>query len=355
MNKKLLIILSVCVSLSVLPFFNVASAEQKVLNILTWAGYNEDRIIKPFEEKYNCKVNSKNFSGDEQMLTIWSASKPGTWDVVNPDGPWVKLLAEQGKIRALDPKKFPFDDLFPIFQRFPQHWDGDTLWGVPSRWGFYGIAYNTNYVSKEDVNSWKLLWDPKYKGKVGIYGWYLPNIGNFGRYLGFTNPYDIDLEQLQQLEKVLLDLKPQVATITLTASDLIQALANESVWLAPAGNWAAVTLKEEGLPIEHNVPEEGAVSWTESLCITSDSQNPDLAEKYIQWMLSPEIQAKLAWADAFHAATPNKKAAQFLTKEQAEILRMTDSGVEIVKRVSPRKIPKHEEAWKDVWLKFKGE
>jgi len=159
----------ICLSLLVTSFVGNAFAEKKVLNILTWAGYNEDRIIKPFEEKYDCTVNSKNFSGDEQMLTIWSASKPGTWDVVNPDGPWVKLLAEQGKIRQLDPTKYPLNDLFPIFQRFPQHWEGDKLWGVASRWGFYGIAYNTKYVSREDVQSWKALWDPKYKGRVGIY------------------------------------------------------------------------------------------------------------------------------------------------------------------------------------------
>ena len=354
MKRNALIVIAVSVCLLVAPLVNTVLAEKKVLNILTWAGYNEDRIIRPFEEKYNCKVNSKNFSGDEQMLTIWSASKPGTWDVVNPDGPWVKLLAKQGKIRKLDPAKYPLNDLFPIFQRFPQHWDGDTLWGVASRWGFYGIAYNTKYVSAEEVKSWKVMWNPKYKGKVGIYGWYLPNMGNFGRYLGFKDPYNVNLSQLGQLEKTLLELKPQVATITLTASDLIQAIANESVWIAPAGNWAAVTLKEQGLPIEHFVPQEGAVSWTESLCVTADSQNPDLAEKFLQWMLTPEIQAKLAWADAFHAATPNKKAAQFLKPEQAELLRMTETGVEILQRVSPRMLPKHEEAWKDVWLKFKS-
>ncbi len=354
MNRKIIVAVSIVISLVMIPFFQSAMAEKRVLNILTWAGYNEDRIIEPFEKKYNCKVNSKNFSGDEKMLTIWAGSPKGTWDIVNPDGPWVEKLAKQGKIRELNAKRYPLEDLFPLFQRFPQHWVEGKLYAAASRWGFYGIAYNTKYVSREEVNSWKILWEPKYKGKVGIYGWYLPNMGNFGRYLGFENPYDINSEQLKQLEKALLDIKPNVATITLTASDLIQALANESVWLAPAGNWAAVTLKEQGHSIEHVVPIEGAVSWTEGLCITADSKNPDLAEKYIQWMLSPEIQAKLAWASAFHAATPNKKAAKFLKKEQAEMLRMTDLGVEIVKKVSIRKLPKDEEAWKDVWRNFKA-
>ena len=354
MRSRKFFTIGVILGFVLLAFTHVASAEKRVLNILTWAGYDEDRIIRPFEEKYNCKVNSKNFSGDEQMFTIWSAAKKGTWDVVNPDGPYVKVLADQGKIKELDPAKYPLLDLFPLFQKFPQHWVNGKLYGVASRWGAYGIAFNTKYVKKEEVTSWKILWDPKYKGKVGIYGWYLPGMGIMGRYLGFKDPYDIDAEQLKQVEKVLLELKPNLATITLTASDLIQALANESVWLAPAGNWAAVTLKEQGHSIEHFVPEEGSVSWTESLCITSDSQNPDLAEKYIQWMMSPEIQAKLAWADAFHAATTNRKAAEFLTAGQAEMLRMNDFGIEIVKRVSPRKLPKDEEAWKEVWQRFKG-
>ena len=51
----------------------------------------------------------------------------------------------------------------------------------------------------------------------------------------------------------------------------------------------------------------------------------------------------------------NEALIRVKRKEQAEMLRMTDTGVAIVKRVSPRKLPKHEEAWKDVWLKFKGE
>jgi len=330
-------------------------AEEKVLNILTWAGYNEDQIIVPFEQKYSCKVNSKNFNGDEQLITRWETAPKGTWDVVNPDDQWVELFAKQGKVRELDPSKYPLQDFFPRYQKFPQHWVDGKLYGVATRWGFYGIAYNTKYIKESEVDSWKILWDPKYKGKVGIYDWYIPNIGNFGRYIGLEQPYDMDNEQLKKVEKLLLELKPNVGTIALTASDLISALANESVWISPAGEWARVTLKEQGHPIEHQVPKEGSVSWNEALCITSDSKNPDLAEKFIQWMASPEIQAKLAWAKAFHAATANRKATQFLTPEQVDLLRMNDKGMEIHNKTCFRKIPKDEQAWKDVWQKFKAE
>jgi spermidine/putrescine transport system substrate-binding protein len=354
MKTKLYVVALVASFLFLSIVSQPAMAQQKVLNILTWAGYNEDQIIVPFEKKYNCKVNSKNFSGDEQLITIWETSPKGTWDVVNPDDQWVELFAKQGKIRALDPKKYPLKDFFPRFQKFAQFWLGDKLYGVATRFGYYGIAFNTKYISKDKVESWKILWDPKYKGKVGIFDWYIPNIGNMGRYIGVDQPYDMNKEQLKKVEELLLQLKPNVGTIALTASDLIAAMANESVWLSPAGEWARTTLKEQGHPIEHYVPKEGSVSWNEALCITADTKNLDLAEKFVQWMASPEIQAKLAWAKAFHAATPNSKATKFLTPEQVDILRMNETGMELMKRTCFRKIPPDEQAWKDVWMKFKA-
>ena len=331
-----------------------AHAQKKEINILTWSGYEETKIIQPFEQKHGVKVNFKTFENSENMITIWSASKPGTWDVVNPDESFVPGLIKQKKLKALDPKKFPMDDLFPQFKHFDQHWEGNTMYAVPSRWGVYGLTYNTKNVAKEDVASWKVMWDPKYKGKVGIYGWWLPNMGNIAAYLGFKSPYDITPEQLKQVEKALLELKPNLATIANTASEMIQAMMNETCWIGGVGEWGAVAMKEQGKPVEYVVPKEGSVMWTEGLAIPSDSQNAQLAELFIQYMLTPEAQAKLAWADALHAPTPNRKAAQFLTKQQAEWLMMDEQGVQIVKRVIPRKLPKDEEAWKSVWLKFKG-
>jgi spermidine/putrescine transport system substrate-binding protein len=354
MKGKVVVLAFICLGVIFFATNHAVYAQKPEINILTWSGYEESKIIKPFEEKYNCKVNYKTFENSENMLTIWAASKPGTWDVVNPDESFVPALIKQNKLKALDPKKFPMDDLFSQFKRFDQHWDGDKMYAIPSRWGFYGLVYNTKLVAKEDVASWAGLWNPKYKGKVGIYGWWLPNMGNIGRYLGFESPYDINNEQLKQVEKALMELKPQLVTIANTASEMIQALMNDSCLFAPIGNWGAVAMKEQGKPVEHVVPKEGGVSWTEGLAIPSDSQRAELAEKFIQYMLSPETQAKLSWADALHAATPNRKAAQFLTPQQVEWLRMNDQGVDIVKRLFPRKLPKDEEAWKNVWLKFKG-
>jgi hypothetical protein len=73
-------------------------------------------------------------------------------------------------------------------------------------------------------------------------------------------------------------------------------------------------------------------------------------------VVSPEIQARLAWANAFHATVPNAKAANFMKKEHAAMLKMDNwdylNGA--LKIIAPRKLPADEEAWKKIWQTFKS-
>ncbi len=338
-------------------FFGVNRAAAKdELNLLVMPGYEEPQIINEFEQKYNCKVNSKIYPSSDEMMALIKSAQKGTFDVLSPDAPYVAKLVNADLIQPLNPADYPIDDLYDRFQHFGQHWIDNKLYAVTSRWGFYGLAYNSKYVDATDMQSYAGLWEEKYKGKIAIFDWYLPNMGCIGRYLGYEQPYDIGSEQLQKIAETLFSLKPYVGTIAATNSDTIQALANENVWISIAGRWLQVLLKEQDHPIELANPKEGGVSWTEALVITKHSRNPELAKKYIQWVLSPEIQAKLAWANAFHACVPNSKAVNYLEEEQAQMLGMDnyEELSKILKNIANRKVPADEEAWKKIWLEFKS-
>jgi len=56
-------------------------------------------------------------------------------------------------------------------------------------------------------------------------------------------------------------------------------------------------------------------------------------------MISPEVQAKHAWADAFHATVPNTEAGKLLTKEQAAMLKMDNPALmaDMLKRMFGKK------------------
>ncbi|MBC8576803.1 ABC transporter substrate-binding protein [Yanshouia hominis] len=327
------------------------------LNLLVMAGYEEDQIIKPFEEMYGVKVNAKIYPTSDQMFAMLQNAKEGEWDIVTPDTPWVDKLVQADLIDELNPADYPeIENFYDRWKDFDQVKVDGKLYAMVSRWGYYGIVYNSNYITEEEASSTNIMFDPKVKGKVVLFDWYLPNMGILSRYTGNEQPYDLTAEQLAGVEARLTELKPQVGIIAATNADTIQALANESAWISFGGEWLQVLLKEEGRPIEVLVPDEGGVSWTESVSIVKSSQNKEAAKAFIQYLSTPEVQAKLAWSNAFHSTVPNKKALDYLTDEQAKLLRMDDEAKmeEMLANIATRKVPENEADWQAIWDKFKG-
>lgn len=326
------------------------------LNLLVQAGYDEPQIIQPFEEMYGVKVNSKVFPSSDEMFATLQASRPGDWDVTMPDTPWIARLHEAGLVEALDSADYPIQDQYERWQDFDQLFVDGTRYGIVSRWGLYGIVYNSKYVTEEEAQSIAVMYDPKHQGKVILFDWYLPNMGMIGRYAGFEQPYDVTGADFETIKERTFELRPQVGVIAATNTDTIQAIANESGYLSFGGEWLQLLLKEQGHPIELAVPKEGGVSWTEAVVHLTGSQNPAAAKAYMQYILSPEAQAKLAWANAFHATVPNKLAVEFLTPEQAEALRMNDPAQidAILANIATRKLPADEQPWINAWDEFKS-
>lgn len=352
-----------CLVLASLLFARASQAEEpkkigKTLNLLVMGGYEEEQIVKPFEEMYGVKVNAKIYPTSDQMFALLQNAKEGEWDIVTPDTPWVEKLVKADLIDELNPADYPeINNFYDRWKDFDQVKVDGKLYAVVSRWGYYGIVYNSNYITEEEASSTSFLYNPKVKGKVVLFDWYLPNMGVLSRYAGNTLPYDINAEQLAVVSSELTKLKPQVGSIAATNADTIQALANESAWISFGGEWLQVLLKEEGHPIEVLVPKEGGVSWTESISIVKSSKNKEAAKAFIQYLTTPEVQAKLAWSDAFHSTVPNKKALEYLTHEQAQLLRMDDEAKmdEMLANIATRKVPADEAAWQAVWEKFKSE
>lgn len=368
MKKVLILVLVLLIAMPVLngcsdnkPIPNEPAGEtEKIggeLNMLVMPGYEEEKIIKPFEEKYGVKINTKVYSTSDQMFSLLSNSTEGEWDIVTPDTPWVSKLVEADLIDELKPEDYPeLENFYDRWKNFDQVKVDDKMYAIVSRWGYYGIVYNSNYITEEEASSTEFLYDPKVAGKVVLFDWYLPNMGMLSRYKGYNEPYDISKDEMEKVKDALTKLKPQVGLIAATNADTIQALANESAWISFGGEWLQVLLKEEGKPIEVTVPKEGGVSWTESISIVKESKNKAAAKAFIQYLTTPEAQANLAWSDAFHSTVPNEKAVEYLSEEQAKLLNMNDSKKmeQMLSNIATRKVPENEASWQAVWDEFKN-
>ncbi|MCB4771275.1 spermidine/putrescine ABC transporter substrate-binding protein [Ancylobacter sp. Lp-2] len=341
-----------------------AYAQDKVLNLLSWPGHGDPAFVKPFEEKYGCKVVAKEYVGGEPMLALMNQSPPGTFDVVLADAEYIGMLAQGGLIDKMDPADYPLADYWPEFQKFGPHWVNESLYSVLIRFGYLGIAYRTDVLSEKDVESYKVLWDDKIKGKLGFFDWYLPTMGCLSLYDGNPAPFDISAEAFDKLKKTLFSLKPQTSGFY-SMADQFSMLTNGTAAAIPGvGDWVVLLLQKNGVPVSATVPKEGGIQWTESMSIVSSSTKKDLAKAFIQYASSPEGQARSAILPSYWASIPNKKGWDVLIKDhpaEAKALRHTYDARNVMDeykdgRIHIRQTPVKQsiEEWNDVWSEFKS-
>ena len=367
-RRKFLVNTGTAIAVPVVPasFFIGGTAHAQtptIINMLAWYGHAEPDVVAEFEAQNNCKIQPKYYTGGDNMMALISQSPVGTFDLILSDAEYVPQLQKAGYIEKLDPKDYPFDDFFPEFQKFPGHWQGNDLYSVLTRFGFLGVAYNTEAVSEKKARSYKVFWDPVYKGKVGHFDWYLPSMGQISLLNGNKSPFNLTGAQFSKLKDTVKTLRPQVAGF-FDYGGTFGGLKNGQLQLVCGiGDWITGTLKKSGAKVDSVVPDEGGLQWTESFSIGKGTKNQQLAKKYIQYITSPKGQVKSARMAAYPAMIPNKKGWELLnTVDPAEAKRqgMVLTGHSCMDdirsgKIQFRELPRQQpiEDWNDFWTDYK--
>lgn len=334
-----------------------AHAQDKVVNVLAFGGYEEPGMLDAFTAETGITVNLKIHDGsDEEMVALVKTSPPGTFDIMTPTSSFIPKAAAEGVLMALNDADYPLADYFPIIANWaPTMLDGKR-YAIVNRFGYYGITYNHTKYSEEDASSWALLFDEKVKGKVALFDWYLPNMGCISKYNGNANPYDLDAAAFGKLGETMATLRPQVGMVGGT-SQVQQALAGGSFDLAIAGEWVQAGMFDSGLPFKAVVPKEGGVTWDQAPCIAANTPRPENAIKFLQYISGPVFQSKLAVAKTYYSMVPNKMAAEALPMDKRELLNLADLDKfdkVFMANLSPRKMPDNDAEWLASWESFKN-
>ena len=336
------------------------------LTLLAWYGNGEPDVVGAFEEANKVKIESKYYTGGDNMLALIAQSPPGTFDVILSDAEYVTQLRAADYLEKLDPADYPFDDFFPEFQRFPVpgFWEGPDLFAVPVSFGFLGVTYNTQILSARQARSYGILWDGKVKGKVGHFDWHLPNLGCLSLYDGNGSPFDLSGSAFSKLRNTTLSLRPQVKGFFDYGGVLSSLKSGEVHAMCGIGDWISGVLEKDGAPITTVVPREGGVQFTEGLGIGKNAQNPELAKKLLQYFTSPDGQVRKALMKAYPTAVPSRRAWERLNREnpaEAKRANMNLAGHNMMTdiragRIHPRQIPVRQslEEWNDLWLEYKN-
>jgi putrescine transport system substrate-binding protein len=297
-----------------------AQAEEKVLNLYSWADYVAPETLQRFEKETGIHVRYDTFDTSEVLETKLLTGGSG-YDVVVPSS---SVLARGLAAGAL--KEIPHDGLKGYANLDPDMLeklaavDPGNRYGVPYTWGTLGLGMNVEAVHQRlpnvPLNSLDLLFKPEYASKLKDCGIAILDspqevIGLALHYLG-KDPYSIDKADLTAADALLRQLQPSVLYVA--TGRQINDLANGSVCLALTYNgdasMAADQARKANKPFEvaYRIPREGTLVWQDNLAIPKDAPHPEAARAFIEFMLRPESVAALTntlfFATANQAATP---------------------------------------------------
>jgi len=302
----------------------------KELNIYNWSDYIAEDTIPNFEKEFGVKVNYDTYEDNEALLAKLQSGAKG-YDIIVPTGYMVEIMLKQGLLAPINHENIP--NLMGISEelRNPPY-DSGRKYSVPWQWGTTGIAYNSTKVTGE-VNSWRLLWDTKYKGKITMLDDMRSALSAPLKRLGCSLNSTSEKE-LMEAKKMLLEQKPLLkAYISAPVKSLL--IAGE-VWLSQLYVGDTLMAKDENDDLKYCIPKEGCEIWDDNLAIPKSAPHKYTAEVWMNYCLRPEVSA--AVSNFVHYATPVKAAKKFISKDD-----LNNPGI-----YPPPEVMKHLEFTKDV-------
>jgi putative spermidine/putrescine transport system substrate-binding protein len=250
----------------------------------TWNEAHREFLAPAFNKRTGTSVTQSILLGNDQLSRLMTAKggKP-PFDVALFDSPQVLDAAKQGLIAEYPAAKSPnYKDLLPEFQ---------DRWGPRISMQIIGIGYNPQKI-KTPPKSWDELWDPKYKGRVGLTA--------LNSQLGIAFLAEINRlrggseENFEPAFKALREMLPNVGAIGANLGAYATLWQQEQIDIAPYNFNFVQTLKGKGVPVELSIPSTGPVGWYTSMHIVTNAAEPDLAVQYVDTHLDPAVQSAMS-------------------------------------------------------------
>ncbi|WP_339114729.1 ABC transporter substrate-binding protein [Thioclava sp. GXIMD2076] len=322
---------------------NMALADTPTLTVGGYGGSFEtlmkQLIIPEFEKTHNVKIAYVPGNSTENLARLQAQKSAQELDVV---------ILDDGPMYQADALGFcaPMKDA-PVMGDV---YDLAKISGNSVGIGFVatGFAYNAELFKEKGwapPSSWEDLKDPKYDQLLSI-----PPISNtyglhalvmLARDAGGSES-DID----PGFKAMADEVAPNVLVFEPSSGRMSELFQNREIALSIWGSGRVKSLADTGFPVKFAYPKEGAVALMLAACPVVQSNVPDDAQAFIDYLLDPEIQVKIA--DAMGAGPVNKKAE--LPPELAESLPYGDK-IKSLKTVDWDGINPERQAWTARWAR----
>jgi spermidine/putrescine-binding protein len=231
------------------------------------------------------------------------AGNPG-YDVICPPTYTLAPLIRAGVLAELD-----HDSLTHLSHTAPefigQSWDPQNRYSIPYLWGVTGIAWDARKLA--DVDSWNVLLDPRWKGKILMLDDAREAVA-FGALLLGVDPNTRKVEDLSRIRRILIDQKALVRAYDSASFD--DALLSGEVVVAQSWSGQIAKIMKEAPWVRFTIPREGAMIFVDNLAIPRNAPHEGLAREFLDFVMEPEIAAEIGLSTGY--STPSKSGRDLL-------------------------------------------
>ncbi len=287
-------------------------------HLYNWNNYIAPETIKAFETFCKCEVVQTYYSDNEELLAKLAAGAKG-YDVLVPTSNAVQALIRGKQLKALDKSQLPnIKNVNPVYLN--NAFDPGNRHSVPYAMSTTIIGYNDQRMRelKLPTDTWAAIFDPKHlekvKGRVTVLDSASELFAAAFKYLGYS-ANDVDPAHWAKAAATIKKAKPYWAAFN--ASSYIKELTVGNIWLVHGYSndifQANLDAQAAGrkFRILQGVPKEGAVLAVDNMVIHKDAPRPDLALKFINFMLDGKNSAGLT--NMIGSGNPNSDAMKYIT------------------------------------------
>ena len=343
MKKVFALLLAfVAATLPVFTGFAVEADEIEALRgttlyVYNWGEYISDGsddsldVIAEFENRFGIDVVYDTFDNNE---TMYSKLKSGgvAYDIVIPSDYMIERMIAENMLEKIDYSNIPNYKYIPEKYRGLSY-DPKDEYSVPYTVGMVGLIYNTSMVS-EAPTSWKALWDKNYTGSILMFNNPRDAFAIAQSVLGMD--YNMQSEAAWKVAAELLK-EQKIVSPTYVSDEVFNMMESGDAAIAAYYAGDCITMMENSssnvaLDFFYPRDNEGNISpnlFMDAMCIPTCAKNKDIAEAYINFMLSTDLvingepcDVARANAEYIYYATPN--AAVYENPEYQESLGMGD-------------------------------
>ena len=309
MKKTVAILLVLVMALS-LCLAGCGGSEKVTINVLNWGDYIDPDLIKQFEKETGIAVKYTTMVSNEEML-VKLAAADCIYDLCFPSDYLIEKLIGDDLLHPLDMENIP--NFKNIDERFLDlEFDPDNTYSVPYMWGTLGILYNKTMVD-EPVDSWRILWDEKYAGKIIMYDSIRDTLGMTLKMLG----YDLNTRneaEVAEARDALIEQKPLVRAYL--TDDSKMEMINGAAAMTVIYSGDALACMEENPDLDYAVPMEGSNYWFDNMIIPKTSQHTAEAEAFINFLIGAEVCKQNT--EYIYYCCPNAAAMELFDDELRE-------------------------------------